>query len=367
MGYNILGINLSHNSSVCILSDGEISYFLEEERLSKSKSEEIPLHSLANTLPSLPISEIVISGLSGYYNNLYYLKSINFLLKKFYPEIPINTKFINHHHSCHSAISFYNSGFKNCLSVVIDGNGDFSKENHKEKFKGFETETITTLKYPFNSQRVYKSYLTDVLNKTSYNTIFSTKASLTKIYEGVTRYLGFTGLSEAGKTMGLSSYGKSNDSIPSLYLNSKGNPDIIENDYKSANLKLPPNSKDWHKDSSKITDFEKDLSYKVQQESQQEVGNLIEKGLKETGLKQVCCAGGYFLNCVANYYLTKRFPDVEFYFEPISSDAGNAIGVAKLAWHKKTQDINIRPQKTIYYGPKYTKEELLKGIQKYLD
>ena len=288
MGYNILGINLSHNSSVCILSDGEISYFLEEERLSKSKSEEIPLHSLANTLPSLPISEIVISGLSGYYNNLY-------------------------------------------------------------------------------SQRVYKSYLTDVLNKTSYNTIFSTKASLTKIYEGVTRYLGFTGLSEAGKTMGLSSYGKSNDSIPSLYLNSKGNPDIIENDYKSANLKLPPNSKDWHKDSSKITDFEKDLSYKVQQESQQEVGNLIEKGLKETGLKQVCCAGGYFLNCVANYYLTKRFPDVEFYFEPISSDAGNAIGVAKLAWHKKTQDINIRPQKTIYYGPKYTKEELLKGIQKYLD
>ena len=120
-------------------------------------------------------------------------------------------------------------------------------------------------------------------------------------------------------------------------------------------------------DPFKVTDFEKNLAYKVQQESQQAVGDLIEKGLKETGLKQVCCSGGYFLNCVANYYLKKRFPDIDFYFEPISSDAGTSIGIAKLVWYKKTQDRIIKSQKTLYYGPKYSKEQLLEGIKKYLD
>jgi predicted NodU family carbamoyl transferase len=36
MSYNILGINTSHNGSVCVLADGEIDFFLEEERLSKN-------------------------------------------------------------------------------------------------------------------------------------------------------------------------------------------------------------------------------------------------------------------------------------------------------------------------------------------
>jgi predicted NodU family carbamoyl transferase len=68
---------------------------------------------------------------------------------------------------------------------------------------------------------------------------------------------------------------------------------------------------------------------------------------------------------VTNYYLIKRFPDVEFYFEPIANDAGTAIGSAKLLWYILTQDTTIRPLKSIYLGKQYSKEELLKGIKKY--
>ena len=366
MSYNILGINLSHNSSVCVLSDGNLDFFLEEERLSKIKHDDFPLHLLHYISQHFQIHEIYISGLSGYYSELNYNKTIKFTLKNLFPNIPINLKFLKTHHYTHLSSTFYNSGFKKALSVVIDGGGDRNEINKKENFDGYETETIQIIEYPLKSQEIYKSYITDGLNKINKKEKFSPLVSLAKVYEGVSEYLGFS-WSEAGKTMGLSSYGKQTYNNLDLYIDGKGNPNIIYNNNLKGKLKLYPISKEWHKNPSKITDFEKDLAYKVQQESQQAVGDLIEKGLKETSLKYVCCSGGYFLNCVANYYLIKRFPDVKFYFEPISSDAGNAIGVAKLAWHEKTQDTTIRPQKTLYYGPKYSKEDLLKGIQKYLD
>jgi predicted NodU family carbamoyl transferase len=75
------------------------------------------------------------------------------------------------------------------------------------------------------------------------------------------------------------------------------------------------------------------------------------KKVKRNRFKTSLLCRWIFLNCVANYYLIKRFPDIEFYFEPISSDAGVAIGAAKLLWYQKTQDKTIRLQKTLYYGP----------------
>jgi carbamoyltransferase len=77
-------------------------------------------------------------------------------------------------------------------------------------------------------------------------------------------------------------------------------------------------------------------------------------------------AGGYGLNCVANYYFKKHLPQVDFYFEPISHDGGTAIGAAKWLYYDKTKDTKPYPQTTLYHGPEYSKETLLKGIKKYI-
>tara|TARA_R110002153_G_scaffold88953_1_gene218225 strand:+ start:366 stop:1415 length:1050 start_codon:yes stop_codon:yes gene_type:complete len=349
MSYNILGINTSHNGSVCILKDGKIDFFLEEERISKDKADTFPIEIFKFLSKKYKIDEISISGLG----HLWRLKELNlykFTLGLLYPNIPI-IDYLGDHHLCHTLSSFYNSKFKKCLGVVIDGNGSYIPSS-KDKLTA-ETESIFTLDYLNSPTCIYK-----------FNRLLSANEplSLTKVYESITISLGFE-WDGAGKTMGLSSYGKPNFKIPSLYLNGKGNSLIFDNIFNSTNGVL----KEEYQYLVNSKDLSKDLAYKLQQESQQAVGDLIEKTIKETGLKQICCSGGYFLNCVANYYLTKRFPKVDFYFEPISSDAGVAIGAAKLAWYKKTQDKIINPQKTLYYGPKYTKKQLLKGIKKYLD
>ena len=33
----ILGVNISHHASVCLLNDGEVIFYLEDDRLSKRK------------------------------------------------------------------------------------------------------------------------------------------------------------------------------------------------------------------------------------------------------------------------------------------------------------------------------------------
>jgi carbamoyltransferase len=62
-------------------------------------------------------------------------------------------------------------------------------------------------------------------------------------------------------------------------------------------------------------------------------------------------AGGYGLNCVANYRFLKRFPNVTFYHEPISHDGGQSMGACQLYYRKTTGDSVKTPLKSLYTGP----------------
>lgn len=366
----ILGFNPSHHSSVCLLEDGELKFFIQEERIgNREKYISYPFKSFIDLLQNNKISHLAWGTPSIYYHIdsvkpmlSYWVELAYKLIKKdiYYYDFSNDS-----HHKCHAAHSFYNSGFKKSIGIVIDGLGSKVKDQNLNR----ETETIFECSYPSNFKTLYK-------NTTKFQT-----PNISQVYETITMHLGWS-RDEAGKTMGLSSYGRYNSSIPNLVTNNKGNPNVFYYDFKKTinkqnqtfineeknpQLKLPRDPKEWHYDESKITDLEKDLAWKVQNDTQQLVGDYIEKAIQKTGLKQVCCSGGYFLNCVTNYYLLKRFPDVEFYFEPISNDAGTAIGAAKLMWHKETQDTTIRPFKSLYLGKQYSKEELLEGIKKYVD
>ena len=100
----------------------------------------------------------------------------------------------------------------------------------------------------------------------------------------------------------------------------------------------------------------RDLAYAVQDQSQQEVLKLIFKAVEMTGNKNVVLSGGYALNCVANYWYLDKLnkEDIKLYVEPVSSDAGTAIGAALLLYHQLTKDKKVRSYtETIYEGFKY--------------
>ncbi len=100
----------------------------------------------------------------------------------------------------------------------------------------------------------------------------------------------------------------------------------------------------------------RDLAWACQKETQDQVVRLIKKAVADTGKKKVVISGGYGLNCVANYHYLDQLKDtgIEIYCEPISNDAGTAIGAALLMYHMVTGDTEIKPQAdTLYLGPQY--------------
>ena len=170
--------------------------------------------------------------------------------------------------------------------------------------------------------------------------------------------------------MGLAPYGKPNNKIPSIYTDGAGGKwrtsdrNVIIPTYPNAALVNDGKydylytSGDLQNSKVDLTTLEnrRDLAYAVQDQSQQEVLKLIFKAVEMTGNKNVVLSGGYALNCVANYWYLDKLnkEDIKLYVEPVSSDAGTAIGAALLLYHQLTKDKKVRSYtETIYEGFKY--------------
>lgn len=375
MTYNILAINPGHNGSMAFLVDGELQYYIEEERLSRLKYDGNPFKSMIQILINFQVDELVIGGTSNDYPKLPWTGEDPYtaLVRKFHPGVKV-VYMGGEHHLGHAAGAFYNSGFDTAAAVVVDGAGsiDYSQVSEDATIAGFETESIYYCSYPHEFNPIYKRY-SDGSNGSSYyhNGIqeFISGVTLTKAYEAVSDYLGFTYI-EAGKTMGLAPYGQDDDNIPDIFINGVGNKNLLIPNYPAgANidenynpyLKRSYDPKEWHTDFTKCPDIAKNLAYKVQKETEEQIINLIQKAIDLTGENNVVLAGGYGLNCVANYKIIKHFPDINFYVDPVSHDGGTAIGLAKLAWYAHEDDTSIRPLSSLYLAasPNYDELSLL--------
>ncbi len=323
----ILGVSRHHNGSVCLLKDGKIIFHLEEERLSRRKRDFTPYFTLLKTLEYTDhIDHLVLSGIGPLPQVEWYhddgRENVYTMILKKHLNLKSKKPFVVHdwshnHHEMHAAQAFYNSGFDKAVVVVADGAGSIVDNE-------IEIESIFTAEYPAKFTKVYENYHSEINISCGWK------------FEMLSSYLGF-GQMDAGKVMGLSSYGKPNPNIPNL----------SKNKFFSKTGFVPPIGLE------RSFQNNADLSYELQRATQEQVLGLINKGIELTDCKNVIVVGGYGLNCVANYfYLNHLHKDVNLYIEPNSSDGGVSIGAAKKVWHHITGDTTIRKIDNIYYGPK---------------
>jgi carbamoyltransferase len=84
---------------------------------------------------------------------------------------------------------------------------------------------------------------------------------------------------------------------------------------------------------------------------------------RETGADSLCLGGGVALNCVGNGRLLREGPFKEIWIQPAAGDAGGALGVAQLIWHRHLgQPRSVTPgkdsMKGAYLGPSYSEAEI---------
>jgi len=400
----IAGIARGHNSGVCLLKDGEVVFTIEEERLTRRKYDGGPLAAMvkildytdkldflvvAHTQTLEQAGKIDFSG-DDIYTGL--ARKLGLISRRDYDvygsghEQVIDLSHI--HHKLHAACAFYRSGFDKAVALIVDGAGTFlefnitNTYNQQEATLCFETESIIDCSYPNKFKTLYKhigvrgpmisshqddfsSHMYDEPEGSTHELHITENAGITKAYEAVTQYCGFQFI-EAGKTMGLFPYGKPNKKVPKIFrddgaLSIADRQVIIPAYPNGAHVNhnmfeyLAPGETGWNVDVTEH-DNRRNMAYAIQTESQEEVVKLIRKSVKMSGKKKVVISGGYGLNCVANYHYLGALKDegIEIYVEPVSNDAGTAMGAALYFYRKLTKDDTVHPQiDTLFEGPAY--------------
>src|SRR5438477_1298234 len=88
------------------------------------------------------------------------------------------------------------------------------------------------------------------------------------------------------------------------------------------------------KPESPLTQREMDVAASVQVVTEEIVLRMARHVQRETGLANLCLAGGVALNCVANGRLLRDGPFERLWIQPAAGDAGGAVGAALIAWHQ---------------------------------
>jgi carbamoyltransferase len=403
-GY-ILGISRGHNAGACLLKDGKIVFSLEEERLTRQKYDGGPYAAMLKVKEYTDkLDYIFISHTQALEQTAgkvdYSGENVYTGLARKLGLIDRKANLVNHpqvidlshsHHKIHAACAFYRSGFDDAVAVVIDGAGTvYPAQFSQDQIALWETETVFDCSYPANFKTLYKhlgcrdpimSAYDENCSSEKYNEkgthaeLITGNAGITKVYEGVTEYCGFSAI-EAGKTMGLFPYGKKNSNIPQLFTHSQVAPIsdrnvIIPRYPNGAIVNSQVYSELQNNDSEDLTLLQnrRDLAYSCQTQTQDMALDVIIKAVELSGKKKVVFSGGYALNCVANYYFLNRLNEegIEIFIEPISNDGGTAIGAALWGYYEVSQSTEKLNGRDIYLGPKYdySEDDIAKIAEQY--
>ncbi len=392
MSQYLLGIScFYHDSAAALIKDGEIIAAAQEERFSRKKhdsgfpknaiqfcleSQEIDLRNIASVIyyekPLLTFERLLetylgaaprggrsfITAMQVWLKEKLFLKSdiktqLIALQHKIVPSIEphLPELLFSEHHLSHAAAAFYPSHFQTAIILCMDGVGEWAttsawigKEN--------SIEPLWEINFPH---------------------------SLGLLYSSFTYYCGFKVNSGEYKLMGLAPYGE-----PKYVKIIKNNLiDIKEDgtfrldmDYFKYHRGFRMTSRKFHKlfskppreGEAKITQFHMDLAASIQAVTEEIVIKLARTLKNETGIKNLCLAGGVALNCVANGKLLKENIFDDIWIQPASGDAGSALGAALVGWHKhlgKPREVNTKDQmKGTYLGPKFSNKEIIDYLER---
>ena len=349
----VLGINLGHNGSACVLDDGILLEYLEEERLSRIKRDvgakkvvEYFLEKYSDIKYAVFAEAYTRQTFQTYISSL---KEKKFLSKKFEERGIETIDYTNIHHICHAANAFHASGFDEAACVVLDGKGSIHK---KDGVLYAEIESIFHCKNN-TFKPVFKHYSTfasldecrkqpgifeDGIN------LYSDRFSIGQAFRTISAYCGFHE-TDGGKTMGLSNYGKKNKKVSPLFVKQGSHY------FADPTLLYPRDKAGWGKYYGEQIPAE-DLAYNVQKCGEQLSLDIVEKSIELTGCKNIVLSGGFFMNCVSNYNIRKKL-NVEIFVDPMCYDGGTAVGSAKLFYYNHTKTSSKMKLESLYLGPTY--------------
>ena len=287
------------------------------------------------------------------FEEVYSLQSQLQSLREFIPDAAAEKFHSVPHHIAHAASAFYPSGMDESLILVSDGMGEI----HSCTVAIGTSSGIETIK-----------------------TIPSLH-SLGMLYSIVTLHLGFFMSSDEYKVMGLAPYGRANKTLGKFAEMVKLNPDgtyvipcLLESGTDLEQETLAHSRKYMEscfgpsrEPESDLTQAHMDIAAGMQAILQIALVHLLRHCRRETGLTNLCMAGGVSLNCVANGVIARSGLFKNVFVQPASGDDGTALGAALhlRKMHRPTQ--KLARMRVPYLGPAYLDGEIEKELNKHAE
>ena len=380
---NILGISaFYHDSAACLVQDGKILSAAQEERFTRKKHDpdfpknaaEYCLKSQGLTVkdldyvvfydkPVLKFERLLETYLTtapkGFTS---YAKALPLWLKhKLWIPDTIRNELgyegeilFTEHHQSHAGSAFYPSPFQKAAIITIDGVGEWTT-NSLGVGEGNEFQLLKDIKFPH---------------------------SLGLLYSAFTYFTGFKVNSGEYKVMGLAPYGEPKytqiiyDNLIDLKEDGSFHLNLKYFNYMSGLTMTNDEFGDLfggprRKPETPISQREMDLARSIQEVVEDVMLRQARYLHKETGLDNVCLAGGVALNCVGNGKLLREGPFKNLWIQPAAGDAGGALGAALCVWygyHKNPRLTDGNAQKDFQHasllGPEYSNDETQAELDK---
>ena len=349
---HIIGLSAYyHDSAAVLLKDGEIVAAAQEERFSRKKHDaRFPVNALNYCLSEAGITLAQVDKVAFYdkpflkferlletylafapkgfksfrmaiplwlREKLFQKDLLTKELKKIAPEVNwLDRLLFSEHHLSHAASAFFPSPFDEALVLTMDGVGEWATTSAAIG-RGNNLEIFKEIHFPH---------------------------SIGLLYSAFTYYLGFKVNSGEYKVMGLAPYGEPKyaktilDHLIDLKPDGSYRLDqsyfdyctglTMTNDRFAALFGAPPRQPD-----DPLTQREMDLAASVQAVTEEAVLKMTRALREESGIENLCLAGGVALNCVANGKVLRDGAFRHVWVQPAAGDAGGALGAALAAHH----------------------------------
>jgi carbamoyltransferase len=371
-----LGINYSqmHDSSACIVRDGEVLFAVAEERLSRVKHdagfpalairaclefarvrpEELDfvcqgwspprvgfLHDLRNYASGKqPVDSRALLNTTRQFVSMWHQRGGENRFRGMFGPTKARFRFVDHH-VAHAISAYAFSGFDEAAVLVLDGRGAWEATS-LWLGRGGNLEHVWTIPWP---------------------------NSLGLFYAQFTQYLGFQPYSDEWKVMGLAPYGEGGINLREFIV-----PD--DNPYRVATRMLigrdsapcagiearlgPKRAPE-----SEIDARHKNLAFAVQDACEQAMMTLARAAVEKTGCRNLCLAGGVALNSKANGKILASGIVDRIFIQPAAGDDGVCLGAALAPYLDAGGKLPVRKMRHAYLGSESSDAEIEKVLRTY--
>ena len=250
------------------------------------------------------------------------------------------------HHLCHAASAYFGSRFEKSLIVSLDNQGD-GRAGIVGLGEGTRLRELSSIPFP---------------------------NSLAWLFTQITSLLGFSTSASEHKTQWLSLSGEpvfTDIFVEMLRGGPKGVPHLNKKYFKRdfggklsfsgefyRRLGIPQVPIVEFSSQDPDNGLRMNIASSLEKACETVLAEWLESLRSRTDTKNLCLAGGLFLNPLLVAAIEQQSGFEEIFVQPAAGNEGTALGAAWLAWHQKAGRAKVAPMKSLYWGPAFSNAEI---------